>query len=294
MNKKKTILFAFIVMLLWGSLFPMVKLGYSAYNISSTGDILLFAGVRFTICGAIICLYSFLTDKVSYKSITDAWVNVLLSGLFAIILHYAFTYIGLSLTDSGKTAILKQFGALFYVCFSFLFFKSDRPTFAKIFGAILGFAGVAAINAGDGGISFGLGEFFILIASFCTVASNVVSKKALSSVKPITMTGVSQLFGGIVLLIAGKVMGGSIAFTLTASYIMIYICLASIISYCIWFTVVRDGSLSNLFIIKFAEPAFACIFGALILGESILKLQYLLAFLLISAGIMVGNKKTVK
>ena len=122
MNKKKSILLAFIVMLLWGSLFPMVKLGYSAYNISSTGDILFFAGVRFTVCGAIICLYAFLTDKDSFKSVPSAWGNVLLSGLFAIILHYAFSYIGLNFTDSGKTAILKQFGPLFYVCFSFLFF----------------------------------------------------------------------------------------------------------------------------------------------------------------------------
>ncbi len=291
MNKKKTILLAFVVMLLWGSLFPMVKLGYSAYGISTTGDILFFAGVRFTVCGAVICLYSLLTDKASYKSVPASFGYVLLSGLFAIILHYAFTYIGLSLTDSGKTAILKQIGALFYVCFSFLFFKSDRPTVAKILGAVLGFAGVIAINAGGEGITFGIGEVFIILASFCTVASNVVSKKALSSVKPVTMTGVSQLFGGIVLLIAGKLMGGSMTISLATSPTMIYICLASIISYCIWFTVVRDGALSHLFIIKFAEPAFACIFGALILGENILKIQYLLAFILISAGITIANKK---
>ena len=45
-----------------------------------------------------------------------------------------------------------------------------------------------------------------------------------------------------------------------------------------------------MFIIKFAEPLFACLFGALILGENILKWQYLIAFLLISFGIILGNK----
>jgi drug/metabolite transporter (DMT)-like permease len=39
-------------------------------------------------------------------------------------LHYAFTYIGLSSTDSSKTALIKQLGSLIYVCFAFLFFKN--------------------------------------------------------------------------------------------------------------------------------------------------------------------------
>lgn len=52
MSKNKSMLYALLVMLLWGNLFPMVKLGYD--NIVTTGDILFFAGVRFTICGALI------------------------------------------------------------------------------------------------------------------------------------------------------------------------------------------------------------------------------------------------
>ena len=66
MNKGKSVFWALLVMLLWGSLFPMVKLGYSAYSIESTADILLFAGVRFTICGIAVCLYSFIKDRHSY------------------------------------------------------------------------------------------------------------------------------------------------------------------------------------------------------------------------------------
>lgn len=49
-----------------------------------------------------------------------------------------------------------------------------------------------------------------------------------------------------------------------------------------------------MYIIKFAEPLFACVFGAILLGENIFKIQYLLAFLLISFGIVLGNKSEVK
>ena len=291
MNKNKSVFYALVVMLLWGTLFPMVKLGYGAFGIESTGDILFFAGVRFTICGALICLYTLVKDKASYKAVLPSLVPVLLSGLFAIILHYSFTYSALKLTDSSKTAILKQVGVLFYVCFSFLFFKDDKLTVKKLIGVFLGFAGIIAINLNSSGISFNLGDVLIIAASFCTVFSNVISKNVFRAVKPITATGVSQLFGGVVLLIVGKLLGGSMSFAFNpSSFIIIYICFASIFSYCIWFTVVKSGELSKLFIIKFAEPVFACVFGAIILGENIFKVQYLLAFLLIATGIYISNK----
>lgn len=291
MSKNKSMLYALLVMLLWGTLFPMVKLGYSAYNIVTTGDILFFAGVRFTICGALICLYTFITDKESFKNAKNAWIPVLLSGLFAIILHYSFTYSALKLTDSSKTAILKQVGILFYVCFSSMFFKEDKLTAKKLIGVFLGFLGIIAINANANGIRFNVGDALIIAASFCTVFSNIISKKVFQSVKPITSTGISQLFGGIVLLIIGKLLGGGMDFVLNQSaFIMTYICIASIVSYCIWFSVVKNGELSKLFIIKFAEPMFACIFGALILGENIFKMQYMVSFLLIATGIYISNK----
>ena len=290
MRKNKTLWLALLTMLLWGSLFPMVKLGFSAYVVNSTADILLFAGIRFAICGSVICIFSAATNAGSYRPVGQAIVPILLSGVFAIILHYGFTYLGLELTDSSKTALLKQVGALIYVCFSFLFIKEDKPTVKKIVAAAIGFLGIIALNISTDGFSFSVGDILILCASFCTVFSNVISKKVFEKVTPVTATGVSQLLGGIVLLIIGIAMGGTVHFAWDSSlWIMVYICAASIVSYCIWFGAVKNGELSKLFIIKFAEPVFACIFGALILGENIWKVQYLIAFLLISGGILISN-----
>ena len=79
-------------------------------------------------------------------------------------------------------------------------------------------------------------------ADFCTVFSNVISKKLFEKVSPITATGISQLFGGVVLLILGLAMGGTLQFTRSASlWIMAYICIASIVSYCMWFGIVKTG-----------------------------------------------------
>lgn len=292
MSKKKSLCLALLVMLLWGTLYPMVKLSFATYQVKTTADILLFAGIRFVICGAVICILAAMKDRKSYVTAGRSLRPILMSGLFAIILHYGFSYVGLEMTASSKTALIKQLGVLFYVCFSFLFIKEDKPTLRKTVAALLGFAGIIALNITSEGFSLSIGDALILCASFCTVFSNVISKKVFASVSPITATGISQLFGGVVLLLIGMAMGGKVRFSLDASaLIMGYICAASVVSYCIWFSVLKNGELSKLFIIKFAEPAFTCIFGALILQENIWKWQYLIAFVLICMGIWLSNSK---
>ena len=172
-----------------------------------------------------------------------------------------------------------------------MFFKEDKLTAKKLIGVFLGFAGIIAINANSVGISFNVGDALIIAASFCTVFSNVISKKVFRTIKPITSTGISQLFGGVVLLIIGNLLGGKMHFAFdNSAFIMIYICFVSILSYCIWFSVVKNGELSKLFIIKFAEPMFACIFGALILGEVLNAREIVGCVLMISAFIIANTK----
>jgi len=293
--KNKGLIYSFIVMLLWGLLFPTVKMGYRAFGISSVGDILSFAGLRFLICGILITAFAVVRNPQGVKELRKHWHMVLLSGLFAIILHYGFTYTALSLTDGSKTAILKQLGAVFYICFAALFFADDRLTWQKVIGLVLGIGGIVVINVDASGIKFQVGDLLIIAASFCTVFSNITSKKVFQYVEPILSTGVSQLFGGIVLLIVGLMSGGEIWTVVpkTGEQMMVLavILMASIISYCLWFLIVQKEKLSKLFIIKFSEPLFAAIFGWILLGEDTLNANYIAAFILISAGIIVANLK---
>lgn len=293
--KNKGLIYSFIVMLLWGLLFPSVKIGYRAFGISSVGDILSFAGLRFLICGILITTFAVVRNPQGADVLKKHWHMVLLSGLFAIILHYGFTYTALSLTDGSKTAILKQLGAVFYICFAALFFADDRLTWQKVIGLVLGIGGILAINIDSSGIKFQIGDLLIIASSFCTVFSNITSKKVFQYVEPILSTGVSQLFGGIALLIVGMLSGGKIRTVIPKTgeqiIILAIILMASIISYCLWFIIVQKEKLSKLFMIKFSEPLFAAIFGWILLGEDMLNISYIAAFILISAGIVVANIK---
>lgn len=290
----QTVLLALLVMLLWGSLFPCVKLGYKAFSIDTSyaPNLLLFAGIRFLFCGGIILAFC----KVQKKSlkIKDRrnWVQIILVGLFAVILHYSCTYIGLTLTDSSKTAILKQLAVLVFIAFSFLFFKEDSFSWGKVIGAVLGFGGIVALNMDKMQFAFGIGEMLVVGASCCTVVSNVICKKVTQKVDAIVVTGYSQLFGGVLLCILGLSFGGCIkTISFESVGIFTYICIASIVGYCLWNTIVKNNNLSKLFIIKFTEPLFACVFGAILLGENIFKWQYLVAIVLVFISIVVSNIK---
>ena len=283
-----------IPMILWGSLFPFIKIGYEAFSIDqeSVPDILVFAAMRFIVCGVIVSAIALVRrDSLSENKIKGIG-SVLLMGLFSIVLHYAFTYIGLTMTDSSKTALLKQLGSLFYICLAFLFIKGEKFSAYKIIGAVLGFGGIIAINFTGSGLTFAIGDILIILASVCSVVSTILSKNCVQKISPFWITGISQFFGGIALLIAGVVMKGSFpTFNVKAFFIFAYICTASIIAYVLFTYVQKNTTNSRLLIIKFAEPLFACIFGAILLGEDILKLQYLVAFVLICGGIYLGSVK---
>lgn len=72
---------------------------------------------------------------------------ICLMGVFAILLHYGFTYVGLSVTEGSKAAILKQTAPLLFSCFSFLFIKGESFSAKKMLGAIMGFSGIIAANS---------------------------------------------------------------------------------------------------------------------------------------------------
>ena len=292
------VLLALIVMMLWGSLYPSVKMSYKLFEIDTSyyPNLLLFAGVRFTATGLMISLFQVAKKKtIPVMQTKQEWLGVLLVGVFAVLINYACTFFGLSVVESSKTALLKQSGMLVFIVVSAFFFKEDKLTWQKGVGAILGLVSIIFLNLSDVGISFSLGSIIIIASSVSSVASSVICKKMLKNVDSVVLTGYSQLFGGIVFLIVGTACGGSITLKEAGDFaLLIYILLATSVSYSLWYTVVQKYELSKLFIIKLSEPMFAAIIGAIVLQENLLQLPYLFAFLCITSAVVISNVKLSK
>ena len=293
-NKITSVLIAVFVCALWGSLFPCVKLGYNAFAISGSDipSIILFAGLRFTISGIILIGAASIKNKKIDIPKKQSIAPIFWIALTSIILHYSFTYIALSVGEGSKSAIIKQVGFLFLSCFAFLFDKEDSFSVPKLIAGILGFVGIIVTNLDGSGFTFGIGDVLLLLASLCSCISVICTKSATKTINPVQIVAYSQLWGGIFLLVTGMVLGGKLARIDTNSILTFsYICLASIAAYSLWNILIKYNNVSKLSVIKFTEPLFAVIFSGIILGEKILRLSYLIAFVIILAAILISNVK---
>ena len=286
---------AVIVSILWGTLFPMIKIGYKVFEIDNTeaASILLFAGVRFLISGLILVAADSKRNRKFELPNIDKLKSVCIVSLLTVVIHYALTYTGLSLADSSKSSVLKQIAFLIVPCIAFLFRKDDKFSFYKVFSAVLGFSSVIIINLEGVNLVFGIGEFLIILASFSSMFGQMASKNIYDKYKPTYIVAYSQLLGGVILVISGLIFGGSVGkISLQSIAVLGYICFASITANLLWNTLIKYNDMSKLAVLKSMDPLFASLFSALMLGENILKPTYLIATVLIILAIAASNYKS--
>lgn len=293
-NKKTSLILALLVMFFWGSLFPTIKIGYQAFGVdtASVPSILLFAGVRFVVCGAVLLTFVGTRDRGLKTPNRGALLPIVLISLTAYVLHYFCTYVGISHLESSKTAILKQIGTLFIICFAFLFRKEDKFSVAKLVGGVLGFASILVVNLNGSSLKLTVYDLLVVSASICSVAGTVFSKNAYDHHDPMYVTAWAQLFGGIVLLAIGLATGGRFTnFTIGSVGVLAYMCFASCMGYGLWSQLLKYNDMSRLNTIKFTETLFSAVCSWAILGENIFRVEYLISFVLVCTGIMIGNGK---
>lgn len=292
---------AVFVTALWGSAFPMVKLGYELFEVSVTGDKLLFAGLRFTFAGLILLIVSMLSKdengKISgFKAIKtepSAWKTVILMALVQISGNYIFYYIGLSNTAGSIASIINSGDTFLAVLLASLFFKNDKLTTLKAVGVFVGFMGIIAVNLGNSGGGFSLtGEGFIIISCLFSTFGIFINKKVAQKVMPIVATGCFLFIGGAVIAVLAILLGGKInLLNVKADLVLLWLCFVSAMAFLIWSTLLKYNDVSKTGVFKLLIPVFGNILSALILGESIFSVTRLIAAVCVCAGIALVNIK---
>lgn len=287
---------AMLCCLLWGSAFPLVKIGFSWLNISSE-DIpteILYAGLRFTLAGFIAVIITSLISGKFLRPTVKSLPKVFSLSMFQTILQYLFFYIGLSNTSGVKASVIEAMNVFVALIVSCLIFRMEKFTAAKIIGSIIGFAGVVIINVSKGDLAGGLslkGEGFILISTVAYAFSSVLMKHWSGEENPMMMSAWQFLLGGIVMSILGFALGGRISgFDLKSVLLLIYLASLSAIAYSLWASLLKYYPVSRIAVYGFMNPVFGFILSAFLLGESeAFGLKSIAALVLVCLGIYIVN-----
>ena len=289
------VIFALTAAIAWGWAYPLIKLGFAEFDITSemTGSKILFAGIRFALSGIIILTIArFANRKFSVTKKID-WIYILIFSLMNTAFHYAFFYIGLSHSQGARASILNSLGTFILVLLACMFFKTDKLTLKKIAGCIVGFAGVLALNLGlnDSDTSFSLlGDGMIILNALCSAVAGLMTRGLGRIVDIFVGTGYSLALGGILLVIPGILMGGTLPnITLFGIVILSLLIAISSLGFTLYNKLLSCNPVGKVAIFNSFIPVVGVITSCLCLGEPFYY-NYIIAAVLSAGGIYIINK----
>ncbi len=293
--------------IIWGSAYPGVKLGYSLFAIGGddTAAKLVFAGCRFFSAGLMVLLgrviFRIFTSRRTIGAIRSAehqplglkgMLQLLILGLLQSGVHYYFFYVGLSYTTGAKGSIINSTSVFFGAILAHVFYKNDHMSSRKIIGLIIGFAGVVMVNFTKNlGLSFSLlGDGYIMAAALIFASTSLYSKHITSTLDPVLVSGAHLTIGGAALLATGTAMGASLPQGGAGAWLVLgYLALLSSVAFTIWAALLKHNKVSSIMVYNFLTPVSGTILSALVLHESILQAQYLLALPAVAIGVYLVN-----
>ena len=292
---------ALLCCLLWGSSYPAIKGGYALFSIAQA-DLpgkLLFAGWRFVIAGLMVLAVCAWMGRPVLSSLRQYPQQLLGLGFAQTTLQYVFFYLGLAYTTGVKGAIMNATATFFSVLIAHWVFANDKLSGAKALGCALGFAGVVTVTlGGDGELGSGfswLGEGSVVLAALILAAASIYGKQLSQRMDAMAMTGWQLGLGGVMLVLLGWAMGGSLPMpSFNAILLLAYLALLSAAAFTLWSLLLKYNRVSQVTIYNFSVPIFGSVLSALFLGESMWAWHYLVALALVCLGIWLVTREPAR
>ncbi len=294
-NRWAAYLGATVCSALWGTAFPVIKLGYETLAIESTGSKLLFAGERFSLAGILVFLFGLIIYRKPLVINRKDILPVALLGFVQTTLQYLFAYVGVGLTTATNTSILTGTVSIISVALAAVFFRdTDRLTPLKIIGCIAGLAGIVFVNFKDFSLGTAtlLGDFIVLLSAFSGAGGNIITKKIMAGKNPAAVTAYQLFGGGLLLIIIGVILGGRVSYSsFEGIIILIWLSVVSSVSFLLWTALLKYHPVSRITIFTMLVPVFGTLWSWILLGENILNIGNLISLVLIAAGIVLVNQR---
>lgn len=269
---------------IWGSTWLFIKLGLD--------DLppLTFAGIRFVISCAILFPLVWLRRLPLPKTRGD-WMLLVGTGVLSFSLNYGLVFWAEQYITSGLAALLQATLPAFGLILAHIYVPTERITWVKMAGVILGVCGVGVVFSNQLAISGRLalaGCVGMVLSAFFAAYSNVLVKTRGNNLNPAVIAAFQMLFGLVPLLLYGIASEGNplrFRWTTIAVLSIVYLAVVgSVIAFLLYYWLIQNMDVTKTMLISLVTPVVAVILGMLILDEQ-LSWRTLVGGAMIIAGI---------
>lgn len=249
--------------LIWGSSFPLIKVG-----LEHTPPI-LFAGVRSLLGGLVLVIVASVWGGPSH--LRRDWPTFLISAAFNVVLFIGLQTLAVLYVPSGLAAVLVYLQPILVGLFAWLS-VGETLTVAKVVGLVLGFLGVAVVSAGglSGSVSL-VGVVMGALAGLSWAIGTVYFKHAQERVSLLWFVALSFVAGGVVSTLLGLAIESFSAIDWSSAEFLVSLLLVSLfgitVAWIVWLGLVAAGEASRVSAYVFFVPLTSVLIGTVFLGE---------------------------
>ena len=282
-----------IVYLVWGSTYLAIRVGVHPSHGEGLPP-LLMAGMRFTLAGVLMLALFVrrpapdgLPDRLGWKQ----WGAAAVIGNALLLGGNGLVSIAEKRIPSGIAAVLVATVPTWAAVLGAVF-RLEKVTVRHAAGLALGFVGVAILVVGHwSGKTDAVGVLTVVIAALSWAAGSVWATRAPTVRRPLVMTGMEMVCGGIGCAIVGLIGGEAGDLHPSAvparswvalGYLVVF---GSMLAYTAYVWLLHNARLSLVTTYTYVNPLVAVALGAIILSES-LSWRTLLASAAIIVGVM--------
>jgi drug/metabolite transporter (DMT)-like permease len=258
-----------LLCLIWGSTWLFIKLGLNDLPPFT------FAGIRFVIALAIL-LAIIKARRLSLPRTRADWTLLAVTGILSFSFNYGLVFWGEQYVSSGLAALLQATIPAFGLVFAHFYLPGERMTPAKIFGIVMGVAGVGVVFSNQlslAGPRALAGCAALVFGSACAAAANVLVKKDGAKLDPAILAGGQMFFGLIPLLVIGiSLEGNPLAFHWTRMAVIALFYLAivgSVAAFLLYYWLVQHMDVTKTMLVALVTPVMAVTLGVMVLHEEL-------------------------
>lgn len=280
------------IYIVWGTTYLAIEIGVE--NLPPV----LFTGLRWIVAGPIMLLL-LLSRKYKLPNKNDIF-HLGISGLLLLGGGNGLVVFAEQSVPSGLTALLITTVPFWVVGIEAILPQGKKINFTIIAGLLLGLAGVSLIFGGDLKNLFDAshigGVIALMFAVFLWSAGTLYSKYKKVSVHPLMGAATQMIIAGIIITVAGLILGegSNFHFTTSGFYAYLYLVIfGSLIGYGSYVYAIAHLPISLVATYAYVNPIIALFLGWLVLDEQI-SIWIVIAAAIILLGVTLVKKGSEK